>query len=251
MNSATLLGVFIGGDAPTPDKKMLYFTEAEARIWARAIAEKAITDNRHIVWTDHPRTGKFDPSTGEERPRELRVVTDAIAEEFQKAGVSYSFFPWDKKQPLQLYDAKTLQKTILPVIGEGVTPPDSYQAMLHLLSGNPQNVTLVTADSTSMVTEINECVRGGFGIVGIGSANPVHRAQMQAEYQRGGTDTWTLSTDGHVIITTSALARKPPQPAHETIAQAIENTLGAFRQDERGNALPKLAAEGNESDLRR
>jgi len=70
------MGIFLGGDAPTPDGIQLYWSEKEAFEAGKTLGKMALQENKFLWMTNGPRTGKFYPtSSNPKKPiiRQFRI----------------------------------------------------------------------------------------------------------------------------------------------------------------------------------
>ena len=84
------IGVILGGDAPTPEGKMLYYTQKEAQQLAAYLAGQVKWRKLHLLILNGPRTGKYNPQTHEmikesHRNGNIDTVTTAFVAELKKA----------------------------------------------------------------------------------------------------------------------------------------------------------------------
>jgi hypothetical protein len=71
------IGVFLGGDAPKPDKTHLYWSEEDAYHLGKAFAEMAKQENKVLLATTGPRTGKFYPDSPDAKAPITRYFKDS------------------------------------------------------------------------------------------------------------------------------------------------------------------------------
>lgn len=155
-----LIGVILGGDAPDETGKQHYFTPEEAADFAQSIAKLAKQSSATVLVTNGPRTGKFDPKSGQEQKvhkedSALDKTTQAFVQVLQDAHISYALFDFKFGKP------------------------SAYQPILALLNAT-KSPAFVTGESTSFVSEMSDILpQGSLNIVRVGSMNPVHLAHME------------------------------------------------------------------------
>lgn len=172
--------IMLGGDAPAPDGTIQFYTAEEAYSFGQYIALNA--PKGHLLITNGPRTGKYDPKTGEVllshrdfdpgTGEEINTPTDAVSLAFLQAlqengmseGADYSF-----------YDFR-FQKN-------GVD--SAYLALLNAAS-RPNGYIYMAGESVSMVSEV--CDFGAKGHVYVfdnNAMNENHEAAVQDLYDQG------------------------------------------------------------------
>ncbi|MCH9753420.1 MAG: mitochondrial fission ELM1 family protein [Alphaproteobacteria bacterium] len=110
------LVVFLGGDAPSTSGEIKNITDKDIKNFAQTIKKISIKYQLKIVITNSPRTKQWQ--------------TDMLLSELQKDNSkSYTFFDFHS----------------------GVR---AYKPLLNILNSNPNNVALITGESTSMVDEV-------------------------------------------------------------------------------------------------
>lgn len=89
------LGIILGGDAETPDKKILCYTPEEAGQMAKYVASEIIKENPqpHLLILNGPRTGKHDQGTGQvietsHRNGHIDAVTASFIDTLKKQGLT-------------------------------------------------------------------------------------------------------------------------------------------------------------------
>jgi len=213
-NAQKYLGIILGGDAETPDKKMLYYTPQEAKEMAGHIALKIKEGNSqpHLLILNGPRTGKHDPITGKvietsHRDGNKDTVTTAFTETLKAQGLA-------ERKDFTLLDFQ---------FGK----PSAYPVVLGALHATKSPV-FIAGESTSMVSETADCLPGSVTVYIHGAMNGNHRNHCESEYAAGRVGllenqdgTWKLR---------KAMANNPLQdsrPAAQIIAQAI---VGRFKE---------------------
>ncbi len=165
-SSALYQGVILGGDAPTPEGEILFFTEENARQLARSVAHF----KGHFLITNGPRTGKYDPETKTEiktahRDGKLDFVTAAFVEELKKSGVLPNRFT--------VFDFQFGQ------------PSNDMDVMLGAVRAT-NGFMFVPGESTSSISESVDVLPFQHAIVYENTAmNPVHKAHVVSEVKAG------------------------------------------------------------------
>lgn len=159
------IGVILGGDAPDSKGKIKYFSAEESKLLAQAVSVMAKTSNSHILITNGPRTGKFNSKNQEEQGlhtgKKIDETSQSFINELEKNNISYQFFDF--------------------VFGQ----PSAYKPILGVLAKDKNNIAVVTGESTSMVTEMSECLNTKFIIANVGSMNDVHHAHVLSVKESG------------------------------------------------------------------
>jgi Mitochondrial fission ELM1 len=206
--AAEFMGVMLGGDAPTPEGKILLFTEDNARQLARFIAKEQ--GNRHLVITNGPRTGKFDPKTMEENKTVHRMgvkdpVTLAFVEELEKNLV--------KPEQYTLFDFQFGQKSDMDVI-------------LGLLRAHKAEL-YVPGESTSSISEsIDVMPDHAVTVYENVAMNEVHKAHVKSEVGSVRVSLLPLEEDGYKYVQRSSKYGL----AHFRKVSAAEHIAATLRQ---------------------
>jgi len=201
--SESYVGVILGGDAPTPDKKTQYYTAEEA-VKLAAYITPYVKGKAHLLILNGPRTGKHDQKTGKpiassHRDGKVDFVTTSFVEQLKKEGLEegkdYTLFDFQ-------FDA-----------------PSAYPLVLGTLLVK-KGPMYVAGDSTSMISETADCLPKGHVIAYTnGAMNENHRKHCQSEKEAGRDNgQWrlikaTVEDDGTNI------------PASHIIAEAIVERL--------------------------
>jgi hypothetical protein len=164
------MGVILGGDAPTPEQKILYYTSEESKNLAKFIAEKVKATKRHLLILNGPRTGQYDPVTQERineshRNGKLDNVTSAFKDQLREEGLT-------EGKDFTLYDFQ---------FGK----PSYYKAVIGALYLNSSPI-YVAGESTSMVSETADCLAKGKVTAFFHKAmNPNHMKHCTEENKAG------------------------------------------------------------------
>ncbi|MBA3813729.1 MAG: hypothetical protein H0X26_04455 [Alphaproteobacteria bacterium] len=197
-------GVILGGDAPTPDGKTQLFTEANARELARYIAP--LIKDRHLLITNGPRTGKYDPRTKEEiktahRDGKRDHITLAFLDELEKSEISpkqYTLFDFQFGSPSK--DMDLLLGAVNVTKGE----------------------MLVAGESTSSISESIDVMPAGAVIVyDTTSMNQVHNAHVKSELDTVRIKYLPMGYNGLTENKEASVDTAQKSSAAETIAAAL------------------------------
>jgi len=139
-NSCSYMGVFLGGDAPKRDKTHLYWDEKEAYEQGLAFGAIAQKEKKHLLITNGPRTGKFDPQSPDPKNP---VVRAPHTESSPLDPVSVAFLTGLKKSGIpdtqyQFFDFKF-----------GKPPKSAYKAIIAALRETPNSVAVYSGESIS------------------------------------------------------------------------------------------------------
>lgn len=206
------IGVILGGDAPNPEGKMLYYTEKEARKLATYIAKHTLATRSHLLVLNGPRTGKHDQKTHKiletsHRNGHSDPVTQAFVDELRKQGLK-------EESHFTLFDFQFEQ-------------PSYYKAVLGaLLSTNGS--LFVAGESTSMVSEAADTLPQGLVTAYIHSAmNQNHKRHCQEERKSGRIHILSFNKKEKSTITNadSKDSLLSTQSAAEVIAEKILELL--------------------------
>lgn len=141
-NNAHYVGIVIAGDVAISPAPIRYYTEAEARKNAMEIVDhlkrhNLVKANTMIFVTNGPRTGQYDPKTGQERQTNphrglfKEPISAAFVEVLDQA------FP---ELPIHFYHFR---------YGD----PSAYKPMMQRLAESGNGIWYVPSESSSMVTE--------------------------------------------------------------------------------------------------
>ncbi|MDF3033930.1 MAG: hypothetical protein K0R76_884 [Alphaproteobacteria bacterium] len=211
-SAPSYLGVILGGDAETPDKKILYYTEEEARQLAGYIAPQIRGEKTHLLILNGPRTGKHNQKTGEliaTSHRDGRV--DAVTAAFVKALKTHGLTPG---QDFTLLDFHFGQ-------------PSAYPVVLGALKAKKGRI-LVAGESTSMVSETADCLPGLVTAYINGAMNENHRKHCPSEHAAGRVNILENQGGNWKLVEAAANAHNvgASRPATQIIAEAIMKRLG-------------------------
>ncbi|MGV8949201.1 MAG: hypothetical protein ACOH2E_07570 [Candidatus Paracaedibacter sp.] len=164
------VGIILGGDAETPDKKLLYYTSEEAVQVASYIAPFVKGKKAHLLILNGPRTGKHDQKTGEvikesHRDGSIDPITAAFKEGLHQQGLS-------EDKNFTIFDFQFGKTSMYPVV---------LGALRH--TNSP---IFVAGESTSMVSEAADCLPKGFVTAFTNNAmNENHRKHCFSEKEAG------------------------------------------------------------------
>lgn len=202
------LGIILGGDAETPDKKILCYTPEEAGQMAKYVASEIIKENPqpHLLILNGPRTGKHDQRTGQvietsHRNGHIDAVTASFIDTLKKQGLT-------EGKDFTLFDFQ---------FGK----PSAYPVVLGALHATTSPV-FVAGESTSMVSETADCLPDLVTVYTHGAMNENHRNHCESEYAAGRVHVLE-NEDGNWKLR-KAVAPSPAQdsrPASQIIADAI------------------------------
>jgi hypothetical protein len=205
-NARHLIGVFLGGDAPTSKGVMRYFTCEEAALLGNYIARLAKKTGAFVIVTNGPRTGKYDPILKVKRPiHKENCTTDPTSAVFitqlQKENVPYQFFDFQYGKS------------------------SAYQAILAVLIESGDTKIFVTGDSTSMISEICDLTaKQMVYVVDVGSMNDTHKAHAISLCNTGKISRMMLDGDAITIVKQPA-KNETYLPAAQAIAKHVINQI--------------------------
>ncbi|HUX78706.1 MAG TPA: hypothetical protein VMW10_03015 [Alphaproteobacteria bacterium] len=163
------LAVVLGGDAPIPgpSKEMRLFTEEDATLLAKYVAQDA--NDACVLVLNGPRTGKHDADKKEILTVHRGGYSDRITELFQKE--------------LAARDVENVK--IFDFQHGSQTPYNSFDLALGAVKATRGRI-IVPGDSTSMVSEAIDTLCPGHVLVYESSAmNEVHHAHIASELAAG------------------------------------------------------------------
>lgn len=169
------LGVYLGGDAPTPTKEMKLFTKEDARRLAGYVIAKAkAAPGTCLLVLNGPRTGKFDAEKKEDitihRAGNADPITDFFAQKLAESGLKYKILDFQYNTPENK---------------QWVSP---YNAV-DLVAGaiNATNGTMIVpGESTSVISEsIDTLPKGKVIVYHNGAMNEVHKDHVASELKSG------------------------------------------------------------------
>jgi mitochondrial fission protein ELM1 len=165
------LGIILGGDAPTPEGKMLYYTQEEAEKLAEYVAQKAVKENFRILILNGPRTGKHDPKTGiEDKSVHRNSNIDKVTQKFMQTLTSKGL---KNNKDFQLFDFQFGSQSMYPTV-------------LGAIAQSTENQIIVTGESTSMISEITSLLSPKQITIFTNEAmNKNHFAHIESEFGAG------------------------------------------------------------------
>lgn len=168
-----VVGIILGGDAPTADQTIKLFTPKDAEVQANKIieylkGEPSFDESTVILVTNGPRTGKYNPETSvewQENPHRSGVV-DATSQRFIDS-LSHQL-----QNKIHFYDFQ------FEALEKG---PSAYLPMMNILAERKRGLWFVPAESTSMVTESSYLASVGVKVVAYfpSSTNEAHKAHVE------------------------------------------------------------------------
>jgi hypothetical protein len=205
-SSFKYLGVILGGDAPTPGGKTLYYTPNEAAKLASYLATIRKSD-QHLLILNSSRTGKHNPHTGAVIPgthvdERVDAVTAAFIHELERNGLKrekdFSLFDFHHKQP-------SYYKIILGAL---------------LVTESP---LVVAGELTLMVSEAADCLPQGLVTAYFHSAmNKNHIRHCEAENKAGRINLLYLDQGKGVrAIPAFKVSSSERQTAADFVAKAV------------------------------
>lgn len=216
------IGVLLGGDAPDADGAMRYLTKDDAKKLARFLVNLYIEkDKPTLLITNSPRTGKFNPETNEELKVHTGVSIDetsqALLSELDKHNVKYQFFDF--------------------VTGK----TSAYKAILGALHHSKDSITVITGDSTSMVTEIVDSLADTpCYVVNVNSMSAAHQAHVRFVNKYGYAHMVDLRKDDFTIFPPQQGLTDKHYTAAEVISHTIIESLGFYHKIEHNRTMGDL-----------
>lgn len=206
------LAVILGGDAPTPDKTMLYFTANEAKKLAQFLAQLYLKRNKPLLLiTNSPRTGKHDPNTKLEckvhtstTEEIIDATSQALLDELNLQGIPYQFFNYVENKS------------------------SAYQPILRAVQKQKdKSAILITGDSSSMITEGLDLLKDTpFFVADVGSMNVNHIKHVQSIHQAGLANHVHLNEQKQYDCTFSDITINAQN--RETPAQCIATAVNLY-----------------------
>lgn len=212
-----IIAVILGGDAPDEKGKQKFFTSKEASAFATYVANEALKTGATVLVTNGPRTGKFNPETGEEcKVHQEEAEIDNTTKAFVTALKT-------KSVPYQLYNF-TFGKA------------SAYQAILAKVAANA-GTAYVTGESTSMVSELLDVLsKDRLFIVQVGSQNSSHNAHVESVSRSSQVSVFNIDVSKATLMPhtfSSAVTDTPAStytPAAEFVAKEIFLSLTTPKQ---------------------
>lgn len=204
----TYIGIILGGDAETPDKKVRYYTREEAVQAALYVASLVREKKAHLLILNGPRTGKHDQNTGRviessHRDGSLDAITKVFKDTLLKQGLT-------EAKDFTVFDFQ---------FGK----PSAYPVVLGALRKSKSPI-YVAGESTSMVSETADCLPRGLVTAYTNNAmNETHRKHCASENEAGRID--ILENHGgkwHLLEARTVRDSKTSRPASQIIAESIK-----------------------------
>ena len=167
--------VMLGGDATDPTGKMQYYTPEEAHKLGKYIGEQAKKNNAVVLGLNGPRTGKYNPNTGEKLlTHKNGCDLDEVSEAFI-AGLKESEL--NENTDFQFFDFKFDETKI-----------NTYQAVLGAVRAKPESHVYMPGDSTSMISEACDLSpSGSVTVFRNGAMNMTHHSHVNSVHAEGYT----------------------------------------------------------------
>ncbi|MBN8827257.1 MAG: hypothetical protein J0H68_00945 [Sphingobacteriia bacterium] len=166
--SKKYLLVVLGGDAPTPEGIIKYYTKDEAIYLAQIVASKA-KEGYYVLVTNSGRTGLHNPFTKEK----LAVHDESVVNEYKIDEITTAFCKKleQNKVEFRLFDFKKLKTGQYD---------SSFDALLYTVSNNSESIAILPAESSSMITKTSDFLKADKLVVYNNNAvNQVHEAQVR------------------------------------------------------------------------
>lgn len=236
------LGVYLGGDAPTPTNEIKIFTEEDALRLADYVIAKAKEINERgmtacILVLNGPRTGKFDAEKEEIATVHREGKSDHITELFEKKladkGIEYKVFDFQYNTP------------------ENKEWVSSYNAF-DLVAGavrTTKGKMIVPGESTSVVSEaidilpfesIDTMPPGKVLVYHNSAMNDVHHAHVKSELEAGRVSVLENYQDIKVPDSDDV---EPKPSAAKVVAQELVEASAGEPEIEEAPAEEELAVE--------
>lgn len=164
------VGIMLGGDATLTGGAKQYFSQEDACTLAKHVVPLSRVKQCHMLITNGPRTGLYDPKTGEKTnahsDKTLDSVTQAFVEAVEKEGCvvnrDFAIFPYINGKP------------------------SAYKTILGAVNHSDESIFLVPGDSTSMVSEVISYLKNIKIYAYRNSAmNESHHSHIDRERHRG------------------------------------------------------------------
>lgn len=208
-DASPYVGVILGGDAPTPEKDMRYYTVSEAQKLADYLVGQE--PGKYLLILNGPRTGKHDQQTGEvmtdsHRQGKLDLVTVAFVEGLKEKGLTQG-------KDFQIFDFHF-----------GDTTP-YYPIVLGALSAKGGRL-YVAGESTSMVSESVDCLAAGCVIAYTNQAmNANHGKHLISEQTAGRIQVLREAAGQWTLEKAQANSSQKSQSAAAVVAEKIAECL--------------------------
>lgn len=219
------LGVYLGGDAPTSEKEMKYFTEDDASRLADYVVAKAEEINERglktcVLVLNGPRTGKHDNNGKEISTVHREGKSDAITEHFSKKladkGIEYKVFDFQYNTPEN---------------AEWVSAYNDFDLVAGAVR-TTKGKMFVPGESTSVVSEtidvmpfesIDTMPPGKAFIYHHSAMNDAHKAHIESELKAGRVS--LLEGNQNILPASDTQEVKPT--ARKVIAQKLLEVASA------------------------
>lgn len=160
--------VVLGGDAPTSDGIMKFYTVEEGIRAADYIGNFCKKENYSLMIFNGPRTGQYDPKTSNKnelvhKDEQLDLVTKAFIERL----------------------AKYLQPSQFKLYNFSHTTPSPYKAGFWVVKNAKKGKCFLPGESTSMISEGNDNLAGNTIIINNGAMNEIHLKHVNSEVNAG------------------------------------------------------------------
>lgn len=195
------IGVFLGGDAPKPDGSYLYWTEKEAYKQGYAFGLMAQKENKVLLITNGPRTGKFYPESPDNKKPVIRQYTEERWLSFEELSktehkdLNQNATPHTvtatTKSPLDPVSASFLKGVQTSGINSnqyqffdfklgvsGKPPKSVYKAMIAALYENKEDSVAIYSGESISYVEIATFIPTTYAFQ-IGSMNDGHQKALQ------------------------------------------------------------------------
>ncbi|MGI4776441.1 MAG: hypothetical protein ACRYE9_05980 [Janthinobacterium lividum] len=174
--------VMLPGDAPDEHNKMKYFSKESAEKIAREVTNlwKQVGKHYKVLIENGPRTGKFDPKTGEvacsheyKKGEDPRSAVDDVSKHFVKSleipENKFQFFNFAFEN-----DAETRNKISF------------HEQLLYLVQASDSNYFVVPGESISTIAQITLMLKGD-QVIGVrpDSMNQSHTAIFNSAINKG------------------------------------------------------------------
>lgn len=219
------LGVYLGGDAPTPEKEIKHFTEEDASRLADYVIVKAQEINRTgldvcVLVLNGPRTGKHDAEGKEivsaHRGGESDHITKLFGDKLADSGIEYKIFDFQHNTPENK---------------EWVTAYNAFDLVAGAVR-TTKGKMFVPGESTSVVSEaidvmpsesIESMPPGKVLVYHNAAMNDAHRAHIASEREAGRVS--VLEDYQSILPSSDSVDAKPG--AGKVIAQKLLEVASA------------------------
>lgn len=202
--STKYLLVFLGGDAQkSNEKNWAYYTSKEAEKLAKFVASTAKRDNLIVLITNGPRTGKFDPKTGQENPGHRDDVIDYVSLKFIEA-LKQQQLP---ENQYQLFDFQYGKAS-------------DFNRLVGAVRAHAGSQVLIEGSSTSVISQsiVNFNANAPVSVYQHKAMTKVHHQHVQQEYDAGRI---SLLTQEMILLPSKNRKDKGLIPAEDMIAKTI------------------------------